>query len=127
MKRFAAITRCKQALLCSLLLLSAVAGDAPSPANTDGYLEGDIRLDGGSPALARQGKTYFVFTGGDGIAIRTSDDLVRWKKAGAVFLHLPTWAEQLFQTVNCGHQISHTLTAVGICTTASQPPAASAR
>src|SRR5262249_26055044 len=46
------------------------------------------------PGAIRVGGTYYLFTTGSGIPIRTSTDLVHWKPIGAVFAsNIPGWAQ----------------------------------
>lgn len=44
------------------------------------------------PSLIKQGATYYVFSSGPGIDIRTSTDLTHWQVAGHVFDSIPRWA-----------------------------------
>ena len=50
-------------------------------------------LNAHDPVMIRQGGTYYVFTTGRGISIKTSTDRINWKNAGRVFdsLNLPAW------------------------------------
>jgi arabinan endo-1,5-alpha-L-arabinosidase len=50
---------------------------------------GDIHVH--DPTMVKQGRTYYVFSTGGGIQIRTSTDLVRWRFAGTVFATIPSW------------------------------------
>ncbi len=43
------------------------------------------------PTLIKQGSTYYVFSTGGGIQIRTSPDLVTWTYTGTVFRSIPSW------------------------------------
>ena len=60
--------------------MTAVAGDVD---------HGDIHVH--DPLMVKQGRTYYVFSTGGGIQIRTSTDLVRWRFAGTVFATIPSW------------------------------------
>lgn len=58
-------------------------------------LEGDV-AGAHDPAMAHEGKTYYVFTTGkaaDGgqLGIRCSEDLVHWRHCGHVFDSVPAW------------------------------------
>jgi arabinan endo-1,5-alpha-L-arabinosidase len=52
-------------------------------------LQGDLRAH--DPSLIKADGTYYVFSTGGGLQIRTSTDLVNWQYAGPVFADLPTW------------------------------------
>ena len=54
---------------------------------------GDVR-DVHDPCVARDGRTWYVFSTRAGISVRCSNDLVRWRYCGDVFGHLPQWAVQ---------------------------------
>ncbi len=59
---------------------------------------GDISVH--DPAVIKDGDTYYMFCTGGGrhgdiIPIRTSKDLINWKRAGCVFDKLPEWCEKL--------------------------------
>ncbi len=43
------------------------------------------------PSIVKQGNTYYVFSTGGGIQIRTSTDLISWTRAGFVFSAIPSW------------------------------------
>jgi arabinan endo-1,5-alpha-L-arabinosidase len=45
------------------------------------------------PSIIRQGGTYYVFSTGPGIPIRTSKDLTHWELSGQVFQGIPGWAQ----------------------------------
>jgi arabinan endo-1,5-alpha-L-arabinosidase len=46
------------------------------------------------PCIAREGGTYYVFSTGNGIPIRQSNDLVHWHVIGQVFDSLPSWVKR---------------------------------
>lgn len=74
----------------------AISASAQQPRAYD--LQGDI-TGAHDPAIAREGKTCYVFTTGkaaDGgqIGIRCSDDLIHWRHCGHVFEALPEWIKQ---------------------------------
>ncbi|HEY4151493.1 MAG TPA: arabinan endo-1,5-alpha-L-arabinosidase, partial [Chitinophagaceae bacterium] len=54
-------------------------------------LQGDLRVH--DPVMIKQGDTYYVFSTGKGISIKTSQDRIHWKNAGRVFdsASLPAW------------------------------------
>jgi Beta-xylosidase len=61
-------------------------------------LEGDIN-GAHDPSIAREGKTYYVFTTGkasDGgqLGIRCSQDLAHWRHCGHVFDAIPQWIKE---------------------------------
>lgn len=43
------------------------------------------------PDIVRDGDTYYLFATGEGIEVRSSKDLLAWKKAGSVFASKPSW------------------------------------
>ncbi|GAB2806158.1 arabinan endo-1,5-alpha-L-arabinosidase [Ferruginibacter profundus] len=45
------------------------------------------------PVMIKQGNTYYVFSTGRGISVKTSTDKINWKNAGRVFdsTNLPAW------------------------------------
>ena len=47
------------------------------------------------PSLIHEGDTYYLFSTGPGIPIRTSTDLVHWQVAGQVFEEIPAWARSM--------------------------------
>lgn len=57
-------------------------------------LQGDIRVH--DPVMIKQGKTYYVFSTGRGISVKTSPDKIHWSRAGNVFKtgNLPAWHKQ---------------------------------
>jgi arabinan endo-1,5-alpha-L-arabinosidase len=54
-------------------------------------LQGDLRVH--DPVMIKQGDTYYIFSTGKGISIKTSKDRIHWKNAGRVFdsASLPAW------------------------------------
>jgi arabinan endo-1,5-alpha-L-arabinosidase len=75
-----------RAVLSLLLFFVAPAGMAAAAADVD---HGDIHVN--DPMMVKQGRTYYVFSTGGGIEIRTSTHLVRWRFAGTVFSTIPSW------------------------------------
>lgn len=47
------------------------------------------------PCIIRAADTYYVFCTGRGVAIRTSRDLIHWKRDGDVFETMPAWIKQV--------------------------------
>jgi arabinan endo-1,5-alpha-L-arabinosidase len=43
------------------------------------------------PFIVKDGATYYLFSTGDGVSVRTSPDLLTWKAAGRVFATKPSW------------------------------------
>lgn len=52
---------------------------------------GDVR-NVHDPTVIKDGATYYLYSTRAGIAVRCSEDLVRWRLCGDVFGHLPGWA-----------------------------------
>ncbi len=81
---------------CALSLTFAITTQAKEP---QAYrLEGDI-AGAHDPSIAREGKTYYVFTTGkasDGgqLGIRCSEDLTHWRHCGHVFDAVPQWIKE---------------------------------
>ncbi len=75
-------------LLC--LLGSSLFMGQPQSAHA--ALAGDLGAH--DPTLIKQGNTYYVFSTGGGIQIRTSTDGVNWSYAGTVFSAIPAWISQ---------------------------------
>lgn len=92
----------RQALQTSLQIglgfgLATVLPAFGQPASLNARLTGDI-TGIHDPSLIRQGSTYHLFSTagrpdapGPQISIRTSSDLLAWKRAGAVFPAMPAW------------------------------------
>ncbi|MES2476563.1 MAG: arabinan endo-1,5-alpha-L-arabinosidase [Verrucomicrobiota bacterium] len=77
-------------LLLASLLPCAIARAAPDQRDW----RGEPRFhDPSTPIL--QGKTWFCFSTGNGISIRTSPDLKKWTNAGSVFEKLPAWHREI--------------------------------
>ncbi len=69
---------------------SQVKGQTAVP--TSVTLQGDLRAH--DPSLIKEDETYYVFSTGGGLQIRTSTDLVDWQYAGRVFDTIPNWISQ---------------------------------
>lgn len=87
-------------LLGSVALVGTVPQTAPAPpASINARLTGDLSPVH-DPAIIKQDGVYYLFTttqekdGGGLIHIRSSTDLVTWKRSGAVFDRMPDWTKQ---------------------------------
>jgi arabinan endo-1,5-alpha-L-arabinosidase len=77
----------KYFLICILLFTGDLNSFAQEKAN---ILKGDLRVH--DPVMIKEGDTYYIFSTGKGIPIKTSKDKVTWKNSGVVFNNpLPTW------------------------------------
>jgi arabinan endo-1,5-alpha-L-arabinosidase len=76
------------ALFVLTLTLFAV-GSSTQIAVAAPAIQGDLAAH--DPSLIKQGNSYYVFSTGGGIQIRTSKDLVTWTRTGSVFSAIPTW------------------------------------
>jgi arabinan endo-1,5-alpha-L-arabinosidase len=52
-------------------------------------LQGDLHAH--DPSLLKADRTYYVFSTGGGLQIRTSTDLINWQYEGSVFDAIPAW------------------------------------
>lgn len=54
-------------------------------------LKGDLRVH--DPVMIKQGDTYYIFSTGKGVNIKSSPDMINWKNIGRVFAEddLPAW------------------------------------
>ena len=85
------------ALLCILFAFDGKVGMATIAHHTKTAvlapaIQGDLAAH--DPSLIKQGNTYYVFSTGGGIEMRTSHDLVTWMRAGSVFSTIPSWVTQ---------------------------------
>ncbi|HJU55525.1 MAG TPA: arabinan endo-1,5-alpha-L-arabinosidase [Pyrinomonadaceae bacterium] len=76
---------------CLLLLLSLHASGQKGGASKALEPVGDVR-NVHDPTVIEEGGKYYIFSTRAGIAVRCSEDLVRWRLCGDVFGHLPGWA-----------------------------------
>lgn len=77
----------KYFLMCVLLFTGGLNSSAQEKAN---ILKGDLRVH--DPVMIKEGDTYYIFSTGKGIPIKTSKDKVTWKNSDVVFNNpLPTW------------------------------------
>ncbi len=82
----------------SAIVALAVAATPPTPVRGQepkrpeaSTLAGDIR-NVHDPSIAEERGVFYVFSTRAGLAVRCSEDLVRWRLCGDVFGHLPKWA-----------------------------------
>lgn len=59
-------------------------------------LQGDLHAH--DPSMIKAGDTYYVFSTGGGLQVRTSKDLLHWQYEGPVFTTLPAWISQALKT-----------------------------
>jgi arabinan endo-1,5-alpha-L-arabinosidase len=76
---------------CVLLLLCLQVGGQKGTASKALEPVGDVR-NVHDPTVIEEGGKYYIFSTRAGIAVRCSEDLVRWRLCGDVFGHLPGWA-----------------------------------
>lgn len=69
---------------------SSVSATAAQPMSLTGQFTGVT-----DPSIIKQGDTYYIFSTGPGIPIRTSTDLVHWQWIGQVFPGIPAWASSM--------------------------------
>lgn len=75
------------------------AGESGSNAGAGGIADSEpqiLELSGAitdvhDPQIAKDGDTYYLFSTGQGVQIRTSSDLKSWQTAGQVFASKPAW------------------------------------
>jgi arabinan endo-1,5-alpha-L-arabinosidase len=72
---------------------AATATPATPTSRQTPAIQGDLAAH--DPCLIKQGSTYYVFSTGGGIEIRTSHDLVTWTRAGSVFSSIPSWVTNI--------------------------------
>jgi arabinan endo-1,5-alpha-L-arabinosidase len=70
------------------LLIAPAMGRAATPSDPP-VERGDIHVH--DPMMIAQGRTYYVFSTGGGLEIRSSTDLRTWRYDGTVFDTIPTW------------------------------------
>lgn len=96
--------RSKGACIAPLLALALLAprsapAQPPAAGSIADRMTGDI-APVHDPAIIRQGANFYVFSTtrprehAGQIPIRTSPDLIRWSRAGAVFAQMPDWAKR---------------------------------
>lgn len=80
------LTYCRYLLVFSLFWLIGVRAPAQEKATV---LKGDLRVH--DPVMIKQGDTYYIFSTGKGIPIKTSKDKITWKNSGTVFTNPLPW------------------------------------
>jgi len=74
-------------VFCAVLV---TAGHAPYAMRRAAAIDpGDIHTH--DPSMIMQGHTYYVFSTGSGLEIRTSTNLTTWRYVGTVFTTIPSW------------------------------------
>jgi arabinan endo-1,5-alpha-L-arabinosidase len=79
---------------CYLLFISGFVFSQPLQANRileNNGLKGNLMVH--DPSAIRQGNTYYIFSTGKGVSVKTSTDRINWKNAGRIFdsVNLPSW------------------------------------
>lgn len=98
--RLALVTSCKVFLLLALFVAGlAVPASAQAKSNNAAVpaIQGDLSAH--DPALIKQGNTWYIFSTGGGIQVRTSKDLVTWTRIGDVFSGTPSWVTETLGNV----------------------------
>ena len=67
----------------------AVAASTRSNVTLVPAIQGDLAAH--DPSMIRQRNTWYVFSTGGGLQIRTSTDLIHWRLSGMVFAKIPSW------------------------------------
>src|SRR5258708_6917301 len=81
------------AVLISSMLVLVIAGTfLVNTQAAHAALAGDLAAH--DPSLIREGNTYYVFSTGGGLQIRTSPNGVNWTRTGTVFSTIPAWVSQ---------------------------------
>ena len=94
------VARVVVVLASGAVSVGAAQQSSPAPqASINARMAGDL-APVHDPAIIKQGDTYYLFSttqesdGGGLIHIRTSTDLVNWKRSGAVFDRMPDWTKR---------------------------------
>ncbi|MCM4157246.1 arabinan endo-1,5-alpha-L-arabinosidase [Gramella sp. AN32] len=55
------------------------------------HLKGELRVH--DPVMIKQDSTYYIFSTGQGVTMKYSEDMIHWKRTGSVFdsVSLPAW------------------------------------
>lgn len=83
-------------IMLSVQACSYLKGDASISNNRSVHVIGDIRHVH-DPCMVHNGDTFFLFSTGKGIPIRTSRDMKHWVTAGVVFNAMPLGSPPCFQ------------------------------
>ena len=77
--------------LINLFFLSSYAMAQTEESVALKELQGNLRVH--DPVMIKQDSTYYVFSTGPGVPIKSSEDMVHWNRTGRVFdsLSLPAW------------------------------------
>jgi arabinan endo-1,5-alpha-L-arabinosidase len=92
---FQAIALVQGLLLCLIFVTSCGAsttakkGQSAVPTATPITLQGNLAAH--DPSMVKAGNTYYVFSTGGGLGIRTSTDLINWTLQRSVFESVPDW------------------------------------
>jgi len=70
------------------------SAESIAQANPPSKMPADSPPRAHDPSMAKEGKTYYVFTTGPGIAVQTSTDRIHWKPAPRVFTPIPSWTRE---------------------------------
>lgn len=95
--RFAAVLL-SMVLLLTTFAVSKALPQATAAANKNtNTLTATItgNLAAHDPSIIREGNTYYVFSTGGGLQIRTSTDLIHWSLTGYVFSQIPAWITRI--------------------------------
>jgi arabinan endo-1,5-alpha-L-arabinosidase len=73
----------------TMVLFSSLTWAQTAPDPYVSPLKGDLGIH--DPVLIKEGKTYYTYATGNGIAIKTSPDRITWKSAGSAIKTVPSW------------------------------------
>ena len=78
-------------ILLKLTIALALLANYPAMAQDSiaNQLKGDLKVH--DPVMIKQNDTYYIFSTGKGVAIKTSKDKVTWKNSGTVFANPLPW------------------------------------
>ncbi len=81
--------------MLSIQACSYRKGDALTSNNRSVNVIGDVRHVH-DPCMMRDGNTFYLFSTGKGIPIRSSRDMKHWVSSGVVFKTMPAWINTMF-------------------------------
>jgi arabinan endo-1,5-alpha-L-arabinosidase len=84
----------------TFVLCLAASGTARSQTTAVNPLKGDLGVH--DPAMIKAGSTYYIFSTGNGVSVKTSTDRVTWKNAGRAFATAPAWHAQQVPGADAG-------------------------
>ena len=145
LSRFTIVLVCI-ALLFSIFVVGktlphASAASSTSSAALAPAIQGDLAAH--DPSMIRQGNTWYVFSTGGGLQIRTSPDLIHWSWSGVVFSRIPSWitkaegnitdlwapdisyANGVYHLYYAGSQFGKNTSVIGLATNTTLNPASS--